>query len=131
MRLGKEAHADNIEFIHGDSTTELEKAIEPDVPTVFFLDAHWHKTQHGDKVGRGAKDCPLVEELQTIMNKQYTACLIIIDDAKYFGKLTPEQDMDWRDLTTTLIEQTVKPRMLDRVLINDRFVIWLKEQFIV
>ena len=71
-----------INFILGDSSTEIKNVLPRlKYDTIFFLDGHWSA---GD-TGKGWKDCPLYEEIQSIMSFDKSA-IIIIDDVRLFWK---------------------------------------------
>jgi len=71
-----------INFILGDSGQVLGE-LTPTLtqPTIFFLDGHWNS----GNTGRGAKDCPLVEEITHIATSFKHKAIIIIDDYRLFG----------------------------------------------
>jgi hypothetical protein len=71
-----------IELIHGDSGSELEKLINKiHQPALFWLDSHYS----AGETAKGAKDTPIIEELQHIFNAADLGHVIIIDDARSFG----------------------------------------------
>jgi hypothetical protein len=72
-----------IHFIEGDSSTVF-KSLLPSINTnaIFFLDGHWSS---GD-TAKGDTDCPLIEEIQSINDLYKNQAIIIIDDARLFGK---------------------------------------------
>tara|TARA_E500000318_G_scaffold112007_1_gene133294 strand:- start:47 stop:1300 length:1254 start_codon:yes stop_codon:yes gene_type:complete len=81
----------------GDSSIKLPeilKKLKDDEKCVFWLDGHWS----GGNTARGDKDCPLLEEIESI-NKLYKAnnALILIDDFRLFGTNITE---DWSDITS-------------------------------
>jgi len=81
----------NVEFLLGDSKTELPKLVERlEGPAVFWLDGHWC-------MGGGGKDaeCPLMDELMAISTLK--SSIIMIDDARCFlGPLPPPHNStDW------------------------------------
>ena len=79
----------NIDFIVGDSKTELPKlASRLSGKSMFWLDGHWCS-------GAGGKDeeCPLIDELIAISKLQDS--IILIDDARCFlGPLPPPHEAD-------------------------------------
>lgn len=71
----------NIEFFLGDSAKVLKKIL-PRIKKghiVCWLDAHW---SGGTTFGK-EKECPLLNEIDTI-NKNTTLAIIVIDDARFF-----------------------------------------------
>lgn len=73
----------NIELIHGDSGTELKHILDKiSQPALFWLDGHYSD----GATARGAKDTPIYEELRHILNAKDRGHVIIIDDARCFGK---------------------------------------------
>lgn len=86
-----------INFILGDSSIELEKLTKVlDNNTVFFLDGHWS----AGNTGKGAKDCPLYEEVTGICNNFKHSGIIIIDDFRLFGAgpNTTGEICNWEDI---------------------------------
>jgi len=72
-----------IEIIQGDSGIELGKLIgRIEQPALFWLDGHYS----AGVTARGVKDTPIYEELTHILNSQQIGHVIIIDDARCFGK---------------------------------------------
>ena len=75
----------NIEFIFGDSRTQLARIIEElERPAIFWLDAHWSGgATYGDD-----DQCPLIEELRVIRRSKFDN-FIFIDDARLFTSPPP------------------------------------------
>jgi hypothetical protein len=72
-----------ISIIHGDSGIELEKIIKKiDQPALFWLDGHYS----GGVTAKGDKDTPIYEELAHILSSPQRGHVIIIDDARCFGR---------------------------------------------
>jgi hypothetical protein len=117
----------NIEFHLGDSV-EVFKTLLPslDKNTVFWLDGHWSS---GYNAGKGSVDCPLLEELNLIMEKFSPECLVLIDDCRLFGTHKAE---DWSNITSDAIFKIVGPRLLKHTWIpsvlhpKDRLCLWIK-----
>ncbi len=93
-------HISNIEFIFGNSKTELSKLLERlENPSIFWLDAHWcGGSTYGDN-----DECPLIEEID-ILNRSKFENFIFIDDARLFtspptGSHKTEQ---WPDITAVI-----------------------------
>jgi hypothetical protein len=75
--------AKHIKIIHGDSGRELGEIMkEIDQPCLFWLDGHYS----GGKTNRGVTDTPVWAELNHILNSSKGGSVIIIDDARCFGK---------------------------------------------
>jgi len=110
----------NVKLHLGDSSVVLKDIInEFNNNTVFFLDGHWS----GGDTAKGDKDCPLIEELDTIVKHFKHKALIIIDDYRLFGTKGNE---DWTEITDDNIKNVVKSRLVSMVSNNDRLVISLK-----
>lgn len=117
-----------ITFHLGDSSKVLP-ALAPtlDRPTIFFLDGHWSC----DDTGKGEIDCPLLEELQALVDKCAPESLIIIDDMRLTGT---NYDVDWSNVTADKIMQIVQPRLQDSYYLdsslaqNDRLIVHLRAQ---
>jgi hypothetical protein len=74
---------ESIEVINGDSGVELEKLLPRiDRPALFWLDGHYS----GGETVRGERDTPIFEELRHILGAPDRGHVIIIDDARLFGK---------------------------------------------
>lgn len=71
----------NVTILQGDSGEVLPEVIEIlDQPALFWLDGHYSSgiTAIGDK------ECPIFEELDTILSKKFNH-IILIDDARCFN----------------------------------------------
>lgn len=79
-RFNTDAH---IELIHGDSGQELAR-LKPKLtePTLFWLDGHYS----GGTTAKGATSTPIVEELHAVLTGEPLPHVIVIDDARLFGK---------------------------------------------
>lgn len=72
-----------VTFLHGDSALVLVDLLPTiDKPAIFFLDGHWSS----GNTRKGAKDCPLMEEVSHIATLFRHDGIIIIDDYRLFGK---------------------------------------------
>lgn len=72
-----------IELIQGDSGVELKKLINKlDQPALFWLDGHYS----AGVTARGDKDTPIYEELDHIFADNERQHVLLIDDARCFGK---------------------------------------------
>jgi hypothetical protein len=76
------------------------------IPTVFWLDAHWSKGQ----TSFHSVHVPLLHELQVICDKALGPCLIVIDDVRLFGRF--EEGIDWSAVTHKRVLDIVAPRAL-------------------
>ena len=73
----------NLDLIHGDSGEELLGIIDKlTQPALFWLDGHFSA---GETV-KGKKETPIYEELLQILDAPDRGHIIIVDDARCFGK---------------------------------------------
>src|SRR5690606_36175019 len=73
----------NVELLHGDSGTMLEAILTRlQGPALFWLDGHYS----AGETARGDKDTPIIEELTHIFNSGEKHHVLIIDDARCFGR---------------------------------------------
>ena len=105
-----------IHFHLGDSVKVLAR-LAPKIkePAVFFLDAHWSS----GKTARGAKDCPLLEEMRILSKRPYSD-LIIVDDARLFGTNEGE---DWSQITQSAIMESFGKSCRKVEVDNDRLIL--------
>ena len=92
IELSPELHAEakrrfkpdrNIQLIQGDSGRELARVLQwIDRPALFWLDGHYS----AGVTARGDKDTPVYEELGCILRAPDLGHVVIIDDARCFGK---------------------------------------------
>ena len=76
------AGIEHIELIWGDSGTELARVVPRlERPALFWLDGHYS----AGETARAAKDTPVYEELNCILESPVPGHVIIIDDARLFG----------------------------------------------
>jgi len=72
----------NVTIIQGDSGVVLPVILEKiDSPAIFWLDGHY---SYGI-TARGNKECPILEELDAILNCKILNHIILIDDARCFN----------------------------------------------
>jgi hypothetical protein len=117
-----------INFHLGDSV-EVFKTLLPNINenSVFWLDGHWSS---GYDAGKGPKDCPLIEELELIMNEFKNEALVIIDDCRLFGTKIVE---DWQEITSEKIFRVVDSRLgkffwfPSNLNPKDRLALWIKK----
>lgn len=90
----------NIEFIFGDSRTELSQIVERlEGISLFWLDAHWSGgLTYGDN-----DQCPLIEEINIINNSDFDN-FIFIDDARLFTSppQPPHKIEQWPDIIAVI-----------------------------
>lgn len=71
----------HINILNGDSGVVLNKLIqEIDKPALFWLDGHYSE----GITAKGAKECPVLEELEAIQKSNFYH-IILIDDARLFN----------------------------------------------
>jgi hypothetical protein len=71
----------HIELLMGDSGAVLRDVLgNLDGPALFWLDGHYS----GGMTARGAKDTPIIEELDCLYPSRFEH-VVIIDDARLFG----------------------------------------------
>ena len=70
-----------ITILNGDSGIVLNKLLPGiDMPALFWLDGHYS----GGITAKGAKECPVPEELEAILKSDFYH-IILIDDARLFN----------------------------------------------
>ncbi|MCE7858659.1 MAG: hypothetical protein DYG86_02585 [Chloroflexi bacterium CFX2] len=73
----------NVTILQGDSGDVIGNLMrEVDRPALFWLDGHWS----ADETARGKKSTPIMEELSHILRAEDLRHVILIDDARAFGK---------------------------------------------
>jgi len=112
---------DKINSILGDSS-EILKNLVPNLTknTVFYLDGHYSSGE----TAKGAKDVPLIEELDCINDYFKHEALIIVDDVRLFGTTTYE---DWGEISKEKLLSRVSKRLVSFAEQSDRFIMKLKE----
>jgi len=128
----KKYSGNKITFYLGDSSNVLTEIL-PDINgrTIFFLDGHWS----AGNTGRGDKDCPLYEELNSIILHHADEAIIIIDDIRLFGK-GPTQGTEicnWEEINVENILKIVEDRITHKyylpsgIIVDDRLVIHISK----
>jgi len=106
-----------ILYVLGDSVKELEKiSQELSEPTLFYLDAHFS----GAGTGKGAKDVPLIEEMEILGKRPHRDC-IIVDDVRLFG--THANHEDWSAVTRDSVLQMFGRHGLETFEQGDKLII--------
>lgn len=116
----KNYNKEKIKSILGDSSKifpELLQTINKN--TIFFLDGHYSS----DNTAKGEKDCPLIEEIQSINDFFKNEAIIIIDDLRLFNTKLQE---DWTYITKESVSEPIKNRIIDMFEDEDRLVISIK-----
>ena len=125
-------NGNKINFILGDSS-KIFIDLLPNITekSILFLDGHYSS---GD-TGRGDVDVPLYDELKAINNFLTEEAIIIIDDARLFGKgLTPDCLEDWTGINTETILKITENRITDYYFLdsssakNDRLILHLNKK---
>lgn len=104
----------HVEIIQGDSGSELGKLMgRTHQPVLFWLDGHYS----GGPTARGEKDCPIVEELDSIAVERILRHVIIIDDAHLFGldpqypsidQLKKHVSSKWRNVEVAIQHDSIR-----------------------
>jgi hypothetical protein len=72
----------HIHLLFGDSSVVLPSIIAKlDSPAIFWLDGHYSAGQ----TAKGDKECPILEEIDTIFSGKPLDHIILIDDARCFN----------------------------------------------
>jgi hypothetical protein len=81
----------NVKIMQGDSGDVIASLMhEINKPALFWLDGHYS----ADNTARGKKSTPIMEELDHILRAQEMRHVILIDDARAFGKSEDYPSMD-------------------------------------
>jgi hypothetical protein len=124
---------DKITFLLGDSSSLIGTVCSSLTEnTIFFLDGHWSSCG----TGKGDKDCPLYEELQSIMIELKQKAIVIIDDVRLFGKGPNKGNevCNWEDISSSRILEIVGPRLdkcyyrSSELCTRDRMILHLSEK---
>jgi hypothetical protein len=135
QNVTKKYKGDKINFYLGDSGDVLTEIL-PNIngKSIIFLDGHWS----AGNTGKGKKDCPLYEELNSIISNHKDEVIIIIDDARLFGMGPNNKNKydicDWEKINTENILKIVKHRMTTHYFlpsylhIEDRLIIHISKK---
>lgn len=130
--LTKKYKGDKINFYLGDSGDVLTDIL-PIITgkSIIFLDGHWS----AGNTGKGIKDCPLYEEITSIISSHKDEAIIIVDDVRLFGK-GPHKGTDicnWEEINIENILKIVKDRMTNHYFLpssinnEDRLIIHISK----
>lgn len=124
---------DKIKFYLGDSGDVLPEIL-PNIngKSIFFLDGHWS----AGITGKGIKDCPLYEELTSIMADHKDEAIIIIDDVRLFGNGPNKGNAicNWEDISVENALKICKDRLTNNYYLpsnldkDDRAVIHISKK---
>lgn len=121
-----------INFYIGDSGDVLTQILQNiNDKSIFFLDGHWS----AGNTGKGKKDCPLYEELNTIISNHKDEAIVIVDDVRLFGKGPNKGNelCNWEEINIDNILEIVKDRMTNHYFLpsniykEDRMVIHISK----
>lgn len=126
-----------INFSLGDSSNILNEILPNiDGKSIIFLDGHWSGPKSNN--GRGSKDCPLYEELSSIMLHHKDEAIIIIDDVRLFGRGPNDGIMvNWEEINIENTLKIVKDRITNKyylpssIVKDDRFIIHISKKCVV
>ena len=135
IELSKELHqstslkytGNKISFIQGDSSLKLLELL-PNIQgkSIIYLDGHYSC----GVTARGKKDCPLYEELESIMKLHQDNCIVIIDDVRLFEY---KSEIDWSEINREKILDITEARtssfnfLPSELHHEDRMVLYLNE----
>lgn len=99
---------------HQGYSPDVLAAVLPTInqPTVFFLDAH--NSGGNTALGPEGEICPLLKELESIMQNLTSNCVIIIDDARDMGN-----PLGWSQVTRQAVLDTVESRLTESYFLPD------------
>lgn len=82
-RFANEIASNRVQLLFGNSEVLLSEVVKQlDRPATFWLDAHI-SSQYGKKL---AKNCPIIEELDSIDRSRIKTHTLLIDDLNCFGR---------------------------------------------
>ena len=132
MNIKNKYTGNKINFYLGDSEDVLN-TILPNIngKSIIFLDGHWS----AENTGRGKKDIPLYEELNSIMSNHIDEAIIIVDDVRMFGVGPNNSDeiCNWEEINVENILKIVRNRMTNHYFLpskmnkEDRLVIHISK----
>tara|TARA_Y100001970_G_C14045076_1_gene755876 strand:- start:269 stop:871 length:603 start_codon:yes stop_codon:yes gene_type:complete len=112
-KFAKLHNINNIIFYHGESHKILDSEFDKDLKNIdrciIFLDAHVTGRNRKD-TSIGSIDVPVCLELEVISKKYLGEAIIIVDDARIFGKKENTAGSDWTKITHETVINSLKNR---------------------
>lgn len=85
------ANIDGIKVLEGDSGDLLAQVLDGlEKPALFWLDGHYS----GGATGQGALETPVVSETNHILQKAKAGSVVVVDDARCFGRFPDYPSMN-------------------------------------
>jgi len=114
LAIRRFAGRSSIRPILGDSAEVIPTVLaQLDRPALFWLDGHYS----GGETSRGAKDTPIVSELEAILAHSAAGHIVVIDDARLFNGMHDYPTLDqlltmvrraWPDATSNVERDIIR-----------------------
>ncbi|MBK8021783.1 MAG: hypothetical protein IPK19_10245 [Chloroflexi bacterium] len=110
----------HVRVLHGHSGVELAKLVPKlSAMSIFWLDSHWS----GGETYGSDDECPLMDELQAIMDSPFQHC-ILIDDARLFLSTPqlPHNPSAWPSISDIVVVLRKEPHLYEIFVIEDNII---------